>query len=52
MYSNYIEGRIVRLQNGSVAVFSPTALTPEVKETVKSLGTVKYIAALDMEVRG
>jgi len=42
-------GTLVRLPTGSVAVFSPTALTPEVKETVSALGEVKYIAALDIE---
>jgi len=42
-------GTLVRLQDGSVAVFSPTALTPEVKETVASLGELKYIAAPDLE---
>jgi len=42
-------GTLVRLQNGTVAVFSPTALTPEVKETVSALGELKYIAALDLE---
>jgi len=42
-------GTLVRLQGGGVAVFSPVALTPEVKETVSSLGELKYIAALDME---
>jgi hypothetical protein len=40
---------VVRLQSGAVAVFSPVALTPEVKETVAALGEVKYIAALDIE---
>ena len=40
----------VRLQSGALAVFSPTALTPEVKSTVESLGNnVSYIAALDIE---
>lgn len=39
----------VRLRSGALAVFSPVALTPEVKETVSALGHVKYIAALDME---
>jgi len=39
----------VRLRSGALAVFSPTALTPEVKDTVASLGEVRYIAALDME---
>jgi len=42
-------GTLVRLQSGGVAVFSPVALTPEVKETVAALGEVKYIAALDIE---
>ena len=38
------------MRNGSLAVFSPTALTPEVRSTVDSLGSnVKYIAALDYE---
>jgi Domain of unknown function (DUF4336) len=37
------------MQSGGVAVFSPVALTPEVKETVASLGELKYIAALDYE---
>lgn len=37
------------MQNGSVAVFSPVALTPEVKKTVADLGELKYIAALDIE---
>lgn len=40
---------LVRLQTGGVAVFSPVALTPDVKETVASMGELKYIAALDIE---
>ncbi|KAL1606469.1 hypothetical protein SLS60_003873 [Paraconiothyrium brasiliense] len=40
---------IVRLQNGSLAVFSPVALTEEVKQKVAELGEVKYITALDFE---
>jgi hypothetical protein len=44
-------GTIVRLQNGSLAVFSPVALTDEVKQKVSELGEVKYITALDIEVR-
>lgn len=32
-----------------MAVFSPVALTPEVKTVAQSLGPVKYIAALDFE---
>ena len=43
-------GTIVRLQNGSLAVFSPVALTDEVKQKVAELGEVKYITALDIEV--
>ncbi|KAH7183934.1 hypothetical protein BKA60DRAFT_602905 [Fusarium oxysporum] len=42
-------GTIVRLKSGAVAVFSPTALTPEAKEIVAKLGEVKYIVALDLE---
>ncbi|KAI9795855.1 MAG: hypothetical protein M1833_006804 [Piccolia ochrophora] len=43
-------GTIVRLSSGALAVFSPTALTPEIKSTVESLGNnVRYIAALDIE---
>jgi len=42
-------GTLVKLPSGGVAVFSPVALTPEVKETVSALGELKYIAALDME---
>ncbi|KAI9696388.1 MAG: hypothetical protein M1836_005666 [Candelina mexicana] len=43
-------GTIVRLSSGSLAVFSPTALTPEVRETVSNLGDkVSYLVALDME---
>jgi hypothetical protein len=41
---------IVKLSTGSLAVFSPVSLTPEVRETVESLGgNVKYIAAPDLE---
>jgi hypothetical protein len=39
----------VKLQSGGVAVFSPVALTPTVKDTITKLGEVKYIAALDIE---
>ncbi|KAF2027619.1 hypothetical protein EK21DRAFT_114707 [Setomelanomma holmii] len=42
-------GTIVRLQSGALAVFSPVALTDEVKQKVSELGEVKYIAALDAE---
>ncbi|KAL8716414.1 MAG: hypothetical protein Q9220_000321 [cf. Caloplaca sp. 1 TL-2023] len=43
-------GTIVRLQSGALAVFSPTALTPEVRSTVESLGNnVGYLAAMDFE---
>ncbi|KAL3418879.1 hypothetical protein PVAG01_09100 [Phlyctema vagabunda] len=41
---------IVRLSSGSLAVFSPVALTPTVKTKVQSLGgKVAYIAAPDLE---
>lgn len=40
----------VKLSTGSLAVFSPVSLTPEVRETVDSLGgNVKYITAPDLE---
>lgn len=39
----------MRLQNGSVACFSPVALTPEVRRTLDTFGPVKYIAATDNE---
>ncbi|TKA59666.1 hypothetical protein B0A49_09213 [Cryomyces minteri] len=42
-------GTIVRLNSGALAVFSPVALTPEVKKTISALGEVKYITALDIE---
>lgn len=42
-------GTIVRLQSGALAVFSPVALTDDVKRKVAELGEVKYIAALDAE---
>ncbi|PYH98487.1 hypothetical protein BO71DRAFT_395266 [Aspergillus ellipticus CBS 707.79] len=43
-------GTIVKMATGSVAVFSPVNLTPEVHDTINSLGgDLKYIAALDME---
>jgi len=42
-------GTLVKMANGGVAVFSPVALTPDVKETVAKLGEVKYITALDIE---
>jgi len=42
-------GTLVKLGTGNVAVFSPVALTPEVKAKVSSMGTLKYIVALDYE---
>lgn len=43
-------GTLVRLPSGALAVFSPCALTPDVHSHIKSTGgTVRYIAALDME---
>lgn len=37
------------MANGSLAVFSPTALTPSVKSEISSFGTVKYLIASDVE---
>ncbi|KAK4453505.1 putative glutamyl-tRNA amidotransferase [Podospora aff. communis PSN243] len=43
-------GTIIRLSSGALAVFSPVALTPEVKAKVKSLGNnVQYLIAPDIE---
>lgn len=43
-------GTIVKLTSGPLAVFSPVALTPEVKAKIAELGgTVQYIVALDFE---
>ena len=42
-------GTIVKLQTGFLAVFSPVALTTEVKSKVQSMGTVKYLVAPDFE---
>ncbi|KAJ5176672.1 uncharacterized protein N7482_002549 [Penicillium canariense] len=43
-------GTLVKLSTGSLAVFSPVSLTPEVRAKVDSLGgNVKYIAAPDLE---
>lgn len=42
-------GTAVRLATGSVAVFSPVALTEIAKQETESMGKVKYIVALDQE---
>ncbi|KIX92896.1 uncharacterized protein Z520_11372 [Fonsecaea multimorphosa CBS 102226] len=42
-------GTLVKLQTGNVAVFSPVALTPDVKAKVTSMGPIKYIVAPDIE---
>ena len=43
-------GTIVRMRSGALAVFSPTALTPEVRAEVDKLGgNVRYITAPDIE---
>jgi len=43
-------GTIVKLASGSLAIFSPVTLTPEVQKTIESEGSnLKYIAALDIE---
>lgn len=40
----------VRLQSGALAVFSPIALTPDVRTTLQKLGNnVQYLSALDFE---
>jgi len=39
----------VRLQSGNLAVFSPVALTAEVKKRVSEMGRVRYITAPDAE---
>ncbi len=40
---------LIKLASGSLAVFSPVALTPEVKSKVSAMGTLKYIVAPDFE---
>jgi hypothetical protein len=40
---------LVRLQSGSVAVFSPVTLTEEIKAKVASMGPLRYIIAPDFE---
>lgn len=40
---------LIKLPSGSVAVFSPVALTSAAKEAAAAMGPVKYVAALDME---
>jgi len=40
---------LVRMANGSVAVFSPVALTDTVKQESETFGNVKYIVAPDQE---
>ncbi|KAF2715520.1 hypothetical protein K504DRAFT_396934 [Pleomassaria siparia CBS 279.74] len=42
-------GTVVRLVSGALAVFSPVALTDEVKQRLAEMGEVKYITALDIE---
>ncbi|KAG9792317.1 hypothetical protein KCU88_g730, partial [Aureobasidium melanogenum] len=40
---------LVKLQTGNVAVFSPVALTSDVKSKVRTMGPIKYIVAPDIE---
>jgi Domain of unknown function (DUF4336) len=41
---------IIKLQTGALAVFSPVALTDDVKSKIKAMGdNVKYISAMDIE---
>lgn len=48
--ANDMFSKSVKLSSGSLAVFSPVALTPQVQDAIASLGgKVKYIAAPDME---
>ncbi|GAM85485.1 hypothetical protein ANO11243_034920 [Dothideomycetidae sp. 11243] len=42
-------GTIVRMANGHLVVFSPVALTDQVKAQTEGLGTVKYLVAPDIE---
>lgn len=43
-------GTIIKLQTGALAVFSPVALTDDVKSKIQSMGNdVKYISAMDIE---
>lgn len=43
-------GTVVKLQSGSLAVFSPVSLTPEVRSKIDSMGgNVRYISAPDFE---
>ncbi|EME79078.1 uncharacterized protein MYCFIDRAFT_190127 [Pseudocercospora fijiensis CIRAD86] len=42
-------GTIVRMATGSLAVFSPVALTETVKKETNDMGTVRYLVALDQE---
>jgi hypothetical protein len=42
-------GTIARLSTGSLAIFCPVCLTPEVRAKVESLGTLRYIVALNIE---
>ncbi|KXT09872.1 hypothetical protein AC579_6742 [Pseudocercospora musae] len=42
-------GTIVRMKTGSLAVFSPVALTETVQKETNDLGTVRYLVALDQE---
>ncbi|KAH0548585.1 hypothetical protein GP486_007871 [Trichoglossum hirsutum] len=43
-------GTIIRLRSGALAVFSPVALTPEVKDAVNALGgNLRYVIAPDLQ---
>lgn len=42
-------GTLVRLSTSSLAIFSPVYLTPEVRAKIESLGTLRYIVALNIE---
>jgi hypothetical protein len=50
LWVSHTDLSIVRLTSGALAVFSPTALTPEVSAILQEMGNkVKYIAAPDIE---
>lgn len=40
---------LIKLPSGAVAVFSPVALTDDVRNVVSDMGTLKYVVAPDME---
>ncbi|KAH0537421.1 hypothetical protein FGG08_005774 [Glutinoglossum americanum] len=50
LFGRDVDNQVVRLRSGALAVFSPVALTPEVKDVVTALGgNLRYMIAPDME---